>query len=247
MAAESQLSRVAVVIPALNEAESLRVLLPPLAGLQPGQIVVGDNGSTDATANVAREHGCDVALAPRRGYGAACAAALTLVRQECDVIVFLDADSSDDPLRLPELAAPVLDGSADLVIGCRDAALAQPGSMSVPQRFGNRLATTLIRWLWGFDFRDLGPFRAIRSSTLTAMQMQDRAFGWTVEMQVRAIQMKLRITQLAVPYRRRVGRSKISGTVLGVIRAGWCILTTIGRLYLFHPTDARPRVPPACD
>jgi glycosyltransferase involved in cell wall biosynthesis len=201
-----------------------------------GQVVVGDNGSTDRTADVVRENGFDVVHEPRRGYGAACAAAIAAIRDECDVVAFLDADLADDPTRLPELVGPILDQRADLVIGTRDAALREPGAMSAPQRFGNWLATRLIRLGWGHVYRDLGPFRAIRRTTLEAMNMRDRAFGWTVEMQVRALQMRLRIEQVPVPYRRRIGKSKISGTVRGVVLAGYYILTTIARLYF------RPRV-----
>ncbi len=225
------LRRVCVIIPALNEAQSLRTLLPVVRSLGVGRIIVADNGSTDATARIARDCGAIVVREPRRGYGAACAAGLAHVGPECDVIAFLDADLADDPQRLPVLAAPVLAGRADLVIGCRLPELREPGAMTLPQRFGNALATALIRLGWGYAYRDLGPFRVIRRDALEAIDMQDRAFGWTVEMQVRAVELGLRIEQIGVPYRRRTGVSKISGTVGGVVRAGYWILRTLGGLY----------------
>lgn len=227
------LSRVAVVIPVLNEAESLPSLLAALRTVAPGQVIVGDNGSTDGSPQIAREHGCDVAIAPVRGYGAACAAAIEQLAPNCAIVAFLDADGSDDPALLPMLVAPLLADEADLVLGFRDPKLRSARSMSGPQRFGTWLATTLIRWGWGHRFRDMGPFRAIRRDTLARIGMQDRAFGWTIEMQIRAVDLDLRILELPVPYRRRTrGRSKISGTLLGVIRAAYWILRTVGRLYL---------------
>ncbi len=230
-ASPEALARVAVVIPALNEAESLEALLPIVRSLGVGQIIVADNGSSDATADVARRCGATVVREPRRGYGAACAAALEHVRDEADVIAFLDADLADDPALLPVLAEPVLAGRADLVIGCRVPELREPGAMTLPQRFGNALATGLIRLGWGYAYRDLGPFRVISRAALEAIDMQDRAFGWTVEMQVRAVELGLRIEQIPVPYRRRRGVSKISGTLGGVLRAGYWILRTLGGLY----------------
>lgn len=230
-----EMTRVAIVIPAYNEAAALEELLPLLGTLGAGQVVVGDNGSSDGTADVVRRHGFDVVHEARRGYGAACAAALAGVQESCDIIAFLDADLADDPARLGELIDPIAHDRADLVIGTRDPHLMEPGSMSIPQRFGNWLATGLIRAGWGYRYRDLGPFRAIRRSSLDRIAMRDRAYGWTVEMQVRALQLGLRVEQVSVPYRRRVGRSKISGTLRGVVLAGYYILTTIARLYFRGP------------
>ncbi len=220
---------VAIILPALDEAESLRGLLPQLTGLGFGQVIVGDNGSTDGTAEVAREHGVEVACEPKRGYGAACWAALQRLRDDIRVVVFLDADSSDDLARLPELVGPILRGEADLVIATRDAPTVERGALTVQQRVGNWLATRLIRLRWGFAYRDLGPFRAIRRAALERIGMRDRAFGWTVEMQIRALQEGLRIRQISVHYKRRIGRSKIGGTILGSARAGYWILRTIAR------------------
>ncbi len=225
------LSNVGVVIPALNEADNLRTLLPTLNSLNPGQIVVGDNGSTDGSGDVARELGATVADAPVRGYGAACWCAMEKLNDHIDVVVFVDADQADDVTLLPSLVRPILQDEADLVIGTRVGAMCESGAMSLPQRFGDRLATWLIRVGWGFRFGDLGPFRAIRRSSLHAIGMRDRAFGWTIEMQIRAVELELRIWQLPVPYRRRRGKSKISGTVRGVVLAGYWILTTWARLW----------------
>ncbi len=227
--AQSKYGRIGVVIPALDEELSLRELLPRLGEYQLGQIVVGDNGSSDGTAAVASEHGCTVVHESRRGYGAACWAALQALRPDIDVVLFLDADSSDDLTRLPDIVGPVLRGEADLVIATRDAATVERGAMTAQQRLGNWLAVTLIRLRWGFRYRDLGPFRAIDRAALNRIEMRDRAYGWTVEMQVRAIQEGLRIRQVSVHYKRRIGKSKIGGTLRGSIKAGYWIVYTIFR------------------
>lgn len=233
------LSRAAVVIPARDEAGSLARLLPVLQGFAPGQIVVADNGSLDGTGRVARSLGADVVVEPRPGYGAACAAGLAGLREAVDIVVFLDADLADDVDRLPDLVAPIASGEADLVIGVRPATLRAPGAMTPPQAFGNWLAVRLIDWLWGHRYTDLGPFRAIRRSALERLALADRRFGWTVEMQVRALQEGLRVVEIPVRYRARpLGRSKISGTMRGVLGAGGSILYTIGRLWC---TDRRGR------
>ena len=227
--AQSKYGRIGVVIPALDEELSLRELLPRLGETRLGQIVVGDNGSSDGTAAVASENGCTVVHESRRGYGAACWAALQALRPDIDVVLFLDADSSDDLSRLPDIVGPVLRGEADLVIATRDAATVERGAMTVQQRLGNWLAVTLIRLRWGFRYRDLGPFRAVDRAALNRIEMRDRAYGWTVEMQVRAIQEGLRIRQVSVHYKRRIGKSKIGGTLRGSIKAGYWIVYTIFR------------------
>ena len=245
------LSSVAIVIPALNEADNLRELLPILSQFGVGQIIVGDNGSTDGTGDVARELGAVVAYEPKRGYGAAAYAAMQKLKPAIEVVVFLDADQSDDPSLLPTLVAPILDDESDLVIGTRVPALRQRGAMTLPQRFGDWLATRLIRLGWGYAYGDLGPFRAIRRTALDKIDMKDRAFGWTIEMQIRAVEEGLRIAQLPVPYRRRKGKSKISGTLRGVFLAGYWILGTWWRLWrtrhnrIGRVRDSRPATEPS--
>ncbi len=232
---------VAVIIPALNEEASLPLVLNDLPAV--GRVFVVDNGSTDATARVAAEGGATVVLEPRRGYGAACLRGLAaLAGSVADggraprVVVFLDADYSDHPEMLPELVAPVLAGTADLVLGSRLLGAREPGAMPPQSLFGNRLACALMRRLFGARYTDLGPFRAIDYRALLGLGMADRDFGWTVEMQIKAARAGLRTLEVPVPYRRRVGKSKISGTVTGTVKAGWKILYVIGKYGL----EARP-------
>ncbi len=216
------------VIPALNEAESLGLVLDALPRPPIRRVVVADNGSTDATARVAREHGAIVVFEPHRGYGAACLEALHALKADPpDVVLFLDADGSDDPAEAPAVLAPILEGRADLVVGSRVLGLREPGALSPHARFGNWLATRLIAAFYGARYTDLGPFRAIRYDALVGLEMKDRDFGWTVEMQVKAARRGLRHIEVPVRYRRRVGRSKISGTVGGSVRAGVKILGTV--------------------
>lgn len=233
------MNQVSVIMPALNEEASLRVVLPQIAALGPSQVIIGDNGSTDQTADVARSFGAEVVFEPQRGYGAACWAAMQRIRPDIEVVLFIDADASDDLTRAAELVDPILRDEADLVIATRDAPTVEEGALSPQQRFGNWLATRLIRLRWGYRYRDLGPFRAIRKSSLDQIAMQDRAFGWTVEMQIRALQERLRIQQVSVHYKRRIGQSKIGGTIRGSMKAGYWILSTIGR-HWFQRSSPRP-------
>ncbi len=225
--------KVAVIIPALDEEASIGQVVSDMSHPSIDQVIVGDNGSTDRTRQVATDAGAQVVTVHERGYGAACAGALELVRQEIDTILFVDGDGSDDPADVPALLAPLERGEADLVIGSRTLGHVEPGALTPQQRFGNWLATRLIRLLFRRRYTDLGPFRAIRRTTLEAINMQDRRYGWTVEMQIRALQIGARVTEVPVTYRKRIGRSKISGTVSGVIKAGWWILFTIGK-YAFR-------------
>jgi glycosyltransferase involved in cell wall biosynthesis len=222
--------RISVVIPALDEEASIGQVLAELPWPLLQQVVVADNGSRDATAAVARRGGADVVPAPRPGYGSACLAGLAALRPT-DIVVFLDADRSDYPGQLPEVVAPLLEGRADLVIGSRALGQRGRGSMLPQQRFGNWLATRMIRLLWGHRCTDLGPFRAVTTEALARIGMADPDFGWTVEMQVRALQEGLRVTEVPVDYRRRVGRSKIAGTVRGTVLAGITIISVILRLW----------------
>lgn len=227
------LRRVVAIMPALNEEAAIGNVLRSLPATLLHAVVVVDNGSTDATAAIAAHHGATVVHEPERGYGAACLRGIAEAeRQGADVIVFLDADGADDPADIAAVLQPVLDGAADMVIGSRLAGSRQRGSLTPPQVFGNWLATTLIRLLWNVRFTDLGPLRAIRAQTLAAMDMQDRNFGWTVEMQIKAAKMRTRCCEVPVHYRRRIGTSKISGTVRGTVMAGSIILSTIARYAL---------------
>jgi len=231
------LTSVGVIIPALNERQALPTLLTKLGELKLGQVIVADNGSTDGTGDLARSFhspgqlNVTVVHEPQRGYGAACQKGLTALDPDISVVAFIDADLADDPTTLPELVAPILKNQADFVVGTRAAHLRAPGAMTLPQRFGDWLATRLIRLGWGYTYGDLGPFRAIRRTSLDRINMQDRAFGWTIEMQIRAVEEGLRIQQMPVAYHRRTGTSKISGTVRGVLLAGYWILSTWWKLW----------------
>ena len=217
---------VGVVIPTLDEERSIgRVLMALPAGVD--RVVVADNGSTDQTTRVAAHHGAQVVHERRRGYGAACLAGIAAMGSGVDVVAFLDADLSDHPEQLDRLVAPIAAGRADLVIGSRTLGQRERGALNTPQRFGNALACSLIRMFWGHHYTDLGPFRAIRADALAALRMDDQTFGWTVQMQIRALRAGLRVLDVPVDYRRRIGRSKISGTVSGVVRAGTKIIGTI--------------------
>ncbi len=232
--------RIDVLIPAYNEEDSLPLVLTAIPKGWVRQVIVCNNGSTDRTAEVAAAAGAVVVEAPKRGYGSACLAGMAYLQnlpasEQPGVVVFLDGDYSDYPEDLPEVAGPVLNDEMDLVIGSRLLGKPEPGAMTPPQRFGNWLAPLLIRWLYGYRFSDLGPFRAIRWKSLLALEMRDPNYGWTVEMQVRAAQLGLRCAEVPVRYRKRAaGQSKVSGTIKGVVLAGWKIITTIFLLGIFH-------------
>ena len=223
----TQDSVTALIIPALDEELSIGPLLAAIDRNLVRDVIVGDNGSVDQTADVARAAGAEVVLVTERGYGAACAGALARLAADVEVVLFMDADGSDDPSEVPAVLAPIFAGRADLVIGSRALGVVERGALTPQQRFGNWLATRLIRLIYGHRYTDLGPFRAIRRDLLDRIDMRDRRFGWTVEMQVRALQLGARVTEVPVRYRKRIGKSKISGTVSGVIKAGWWILYTI--------------------
>lgn len=219
-----------LIIPALNEARALRQVLEEIPTGVFAEIVVVDNGSTDDTAQVAGNAGARVVVEPRRGYGSACLAGIAALPEETDVVVFMDADGSDLPSDAGVLIDPIVQDQADLVIGSRVLGAAEPGSLSAHQRLGNRLAVWLVSLLYGRRYTDLGPFRAIRRSALERLRMRDTNFGWTVEMQVKAIQRGLRIAEAPVAYRnRQAGQSKISGSVVGSAAAGAKILWTVAR------------------
>jgi len=228
------LSDVAVIIPAYNEEASLPLVLRDLPDV--GCVIVVDNASCDSTAAVARAHGAHVVREDRRGYGSACLAGIAAAYSWFDdraakpgIIVFLDGDYSDHPDQLTRLVEPILKDRCDFVLGTRIGGEREPGAMPPQSVYGNKLACFLMRLFWGVSYTDLGPFRAIRVDALRGLGMEDRNFGWTVEMQIKSVQAGLRTKEVPVAYRRRIGISKISGTVSGTIKAGYKILYTIGK------------------
>lgn len=221
--------RAAVIIPVFNERDSLPLVVGDIPKDAVSEIVVVDNASTDGTDLVAQNLPVRLVTEPRRGYGSACLAGVAaLASDPPDVIVFLDGDYSDHPEEMRELLKAVAAG-ADLVIGSRLLGRREPGALLPQARFGNLLACFLIRLLYGHRYTDLGPFRAIRWDAYQRLGMRDINFGWTCEMQVKALRQRLRIAEVPVSYRRRVGVSKITGTLSGTLAAGYKILWTIAR------------------
>ncbi len=222
--------RVDVVIPALNEEDALPRVLAAIPRPPVRRVVVADNGSTDGTAGVARAGGADVVHEPERGYGAACLRALDALRSDPpDVVVFLDADFSDDPRELPLLLAPIAAGEAELVVGSRTRGRKERFALTPQQEVGNRIACAALRLAYGAHYTDLGPFRAVRWRALERIGMVDRAYGFTVEMQIKAAQLGIPHAEVPVSYRRRIGESKISGTVRGSVLAGATILGLLAK------------------
>jgi glycosyltransferase involved in cell wall biosynthesis len=229
---------VAILIPALDEEAALPAVLAAIprfgTGWRVREVVVADNGSRDRTAAVAAAGGATVVSEPHRGYGAACLAALAHLRRDPpQVVAFLDGDGSSDPAELAAVLEPIVAGAGDLVIGSRVLGRHEPGSLTSVQAFGNRFATALLASLYGTRFTDLGPYRAVRWEALERLRMRDRDYGWTVEMQARALSARLRCAEVPVSSRRRrAGRSKVAGTLRGAVGAGWKILFTIARVRL---------------
>lgn len=229
--------KVDVIIPALDEALSIGAVVTNIARCGVRTVVVVDNGSTDATAAVAQAAGAQVVREPRRGYGQACLAGIAALPADCEVVVFLDGDGSDSPASLAALLEPIASGQADLVIGSRTLGAAEPGALTLQQRVGNKIAATWLRRRFGQPATDLGPFRAIRRESLERLKMSDPDYGWTVEMQISAARLKLRYAEVPVPYRRRIGKSKVSGTLRGAVGAtikilgllAWHDLKGVGR------------------
>lgn len=218
-----------VIIPAFNEADSIAKVIEDIPN-SVSEIIVVNNNSTDQTAQNSREAGATVIDEPNRGYGFACLAGMHYIEEQSkhpDIIVFIDGDYSDYPEELDKVVAPILRENMDFVIGARKAALREAGSMTPQQVFGNQLATFLMRLFFGAKFTDLGPFRAIKYESLKELGMQDKTYGWTVEMQLKAIRKKLAYKEVPVRYKRRIGVSKVSGTVKGAIFAGIKILSWI--------------------
>lgn len=227
--------RISVIIPAYNEEKSIAHVISDIPADLVQEVIVVNNNSSDNTPEAARAAGATVLHESRPGYGNACLKGIAYVAdkstdEQPDIIVFLDGDYSDYPGELPQVVQPILEGKADLVIGSRVLGKREAGALMPQQIFGNWLATTLLRWLYGVRYTDLGPFRAIRFSTLQQLGMRDRNYGWTVEMQARAARQKIRYAEVPVNYRRRIGVSKVSGTVKGSVLAGYKIILTIFKL-----------------
>jgi hypothetical protein len=229
-----------VIIPAFNEARAIAQVIGDIPDAVADEVVVVNNASTDETEDNARAAGATVLTEPRPGYGNACLRGIAYAKaKQPDVIVFLDGDYSDHPEEMTDLVAPIANDEADFVVGSRIEGESEPGALLPQAQIGNRLACTLMRWIWGARYTDLGPFRAIRFRDLLALDMQDPTFGWTIEMQIKAYEAGLRIQEVPASYRRRVGVSKITGTLSGTVRASAKILWTIGVMAL----TARTRQP----
>ncbi len=229
--------RLIVLIPAFNEARSIGQVIGDLPADLVDEVVVVNNASTDETEDNARAAGATVLHEARRGYGNACLCGIAYARTRSpEVVVFLDGDYSDHPEELALLVAPILRGEADFVVGSRMLGRRERGAMLPQALVGNRLACGLMRLFWNARWTDLGPFRALRWDALEALDMQDRTYGWTIEMQIKAVEAGLRCTEVPVSYRRRVGVSKITGTVRGTLGASWKILSTIFRFALTRNT-----------
>ncbi len=227
--------RIIVIIPAFNEARSIGSVVGDIPAGLVDEVVVVNNGSTDETEVNARNAGATVLREARRGYGWACLRGIAYAaKRDPDIIVFLDGDYSDHPDEMRALVEPIIQDRFDLVVGSRILGEREPGAMLPQALIGNRIACTLMRWIWNAPYTDLGPFRAIRYTSLQHLEMSDKTFGWTVEMQIKAISRGLRVTEVPVSYRRRVGVSKITGTVSGTIKASVRILFLIAR-YAVRP------------
>jgi glycosyltransferase involved in cell wall biosynthesis len=232
--------RVSVIIPTRNEASAIgRVLADIPAGLVT-EVLVVDNNSTDGTPDLARKMGTHVIHEPRRGYGRACLTGLANTDHP-DIVVFLDGDYSDRPSELPLLLAPIMEGRADITLGTRLHQRLSADALPWHQAFGNRLAATLIRLLYGLEISDLGPFRAARADVLRALALEEDTYGWAVEIILKGSLQRFRIVEVPVSYYPRLGKSKISGTVRGTLGAAWFILSLIVRYYFRHRQAGTPR------
>lgn len=223
---------VGVVIPALDEERAIGKVIAEIPAWV-DRVVVVDNGSRDRTAEVARAGGAVVLKEAERGYGAACQRGIRALG-DAQVIVFLDGDHSDHPDEMAKLVDPIVSGECRFVLGARRGLRVRPGALTPQQRFGNWLACRLMRLLWGTDYADLGPFRAIDAEALRALAMADRTYGWTIEMQIKAALAGLATREVEVGYRPRIGRSKVSGTLKGTVMAGAKILGLIARFAATH-------------
>jgi glycosyltransferase involved in cell wall biosynthesis len=237
--------RIVAVVPALDEARSIAGVVDALREhkvVSLHRIVVVDNGSTDETGKIARRAGAHVVREERRGYGYACLAGV-LATEEASVIVLLDGDAADDPDDLSRILEPLLADEAELVVGSRTLGSREPGSMTLQQVLGNRLAAFLMRNIYGMKVSDLGSFRAIRREDLLALGMREMTYGWPVEMMVKAARAGYRYREVPVRHRRRIGISKVGGTLKGSVKAGWYIISTILRYSRWQPREHAIRSP----
>lgn len=224
------MKKIVVIIPAFNEENAVGIVINEIPKHLVAEIIVVNNNSNDQTAQIAKEAGATVLNESQQGYGWACLRGIDYCKQQNilpDIVVFMDADHSDYPEEMPRLIKPIIEQNFDMVIGSRALGKRERGSMTPQQIFGNWLATNLIKIFYGVTYTDLGPFRAITFEKLIAMKMQDTTYGWTVEMQLKAAKMKLKVAEVPVNYRSRIGVSKVSGTLKGTIMAGYKILSWI--------------------
>jgi len=235
---------ISVIIPAFNEERSLPRVFNDLPRSMIGEIIVVDNASTDRTAEVSKQNGCHVVTELQRGYGRACLAGIDALNPQTEIVVFIDGDRSDHGEQLEKLLEPIVRDGFDFVIGSRALGTREMGAMTPQAFYGNKLACFLMKLFWGIHYSDLGPFRAITYDALQKLNMRDEDFGWTIEMQIKAVEQDLKIKEVPVNYRRRIGKSKISGTLKGTILAGEKILWTIFK-YKFFQRKQPPRPLPA--
>lgn len=231
--------RVSVIIPTHNEAQAIGRVLADLPSNLVTEIIVVDSNSTDGTPDLAREMGAQIVQEPRRGYGRACLAGFAHAKSP-DVVVFLDGDYSDRPSELPMILAPIIEGRADITLGSRLSGKGNSGALPWHQSFGNRLASGLIRFLYGVNITDLGPFRACRADVLAVLALEEATYGWAVEMVLKGAIAGFRIEEVSVSYYPRIGKSKIGGTLKGTVGAAWFMLSRIVRYY-FRRRAGTPR------